>query len=254
MATYSSIVLQTIGKMAKTVTNYHLSSLNNTMRSKVIVLGIRKQRNHKSYRRSRGERTIFHKISTVINQLENWSCLNKYRSKISWIIDCRHILPVQLDSTKVKSMSVSLTQFALINCMSVINKSTDLQVELTHNKVDICSLMEMWIKRDDTSTESQICPPGYKAISVLRSNKQGGGIVIVYKDCITIWRSNTYDYPSMECTDFVASQPGLSLNMAVIYRPPDKSVLSFANDFWTIWRGTSIQQVNCYAQVTLTFM
>ena len=35
----------------------------------------------------------------------------------------------------------------------------------------------------------------------------------------------------MECTDFVVSLPGLSLNMVVIYRPPDKSVLSFANDF-----------------------
>ena len=29
----------------------------------------------------------------------------------------------------------------------------------------------------------------------------------------------------------MVSLPGLSLNMAVIYRPPDKSVLSFANDF-----------------------
>ena len=29
----------------------------------------------------------------------------------------------------------------------------------------------------------------------------------------------------------MVSLPGLSLNMAVIYRPPDKSLLSFANDF-----------------------
>ena len=35
----------------------------------------------------------------------------------------------------------------------------------------------------------------------------------------------------MECRGFAVSLPGLSLNMAVIYRPPDKSVLSFANDF-----------------------
>ena len=46
MATYSSIALWTIGKMARLVTNYHLFSLNNTLRSKVIALGIRKQRNH----------------------------------------------------------------------------------------------------------------------------------------------------------------------------------------------------------------
>ena len=142
MVTYSSIVLWTIEKMAKTVTNYHLFSLNNTMRSRLIALGIRIQRNHKSYRRSRGGRTILPMISTVINQLENWSHLNKHCSKMSWIIDCRNILPVQLDNTKVKSMSVSLSHCALINCRSVINKSADLQVELVHNKVDICSLLQ----------------------------------------------------------------------------------------------------------------
>ena len=35
----------------------------------------------------------------------------------------------------------------------------------------------------------------------------------------------------MECSDFAVSLPGLSLNMAVIYRPPDKSVHSFVSDF-----------------------
>ena len=55
-------------------------------------------------------------------------------------------------------------------------------------------------------------------------------MAIVSKDSITIWKSNTYDYSSMECMDFAVSLPGLSLNLAGIYRPPDKSVLSFAND------------------------
>ena len=128
--------------MAKTVTNYHLFSLNNTMKSKVIALGIRKQRNHKSYRRSRGGRTAFHRISTVINQLENQSHLNKHCSKMPWIIDCRNILPVQLGNTKVKSMSVSIKHCSLINCRSVVNKSADLQVKLVHNTFSICSLME----------------------------------------------------------------------------------------------------------------
>ena len=59
MATYNSTILKTIGKIAKAVTNYHLFSLNNTIRSKVIALGIRKQRNHKCYRRSRGRKNHF---------------------------------------------------------------------------------------------------------------------------------------------------------------------------------------------------
>ena len=35
----------------------------------------------------------------------------------------------------------------------------------------------------------------------------------------------------MECSDFAVSLPRLSLNIAVIYRPPDKPVCSFVNDF-----------------------
>ena len=219
MATYSSIVLSTIGKMVKTSENYHLFSLDNTMRSKVIALGIRKQRNHKSYRGTRVRGTFFHRISTITNHLEIQCHLNKHYSKMSQIIDCRNILPVQLDNTKVKSTSVSLVHFALINCRLVINKSADLKVKLVHNKVDNCSPTETWIKEDNTTTETQICPLGYEVISVQRSNKQGGGIVIVYKDSIAIWRGNTYDCSSMECTDFAGSLPGLSFNLAVICRP-----------------------------------
>ena len=35
----------------------------------------------------------------------------------------------------------------------------------------------------------------------------------------------------MECSDIAVSLLGLSLNMAVIYRPPNKLVLSFVSDF-----------------------
>ena len=184
---------------------------------------------------------LFHRISTTINQLENWSHLNKHCSKPSQIIDCRNILPIQLDNTKVKSKSVFLTHCALINYKSVINKSAYLQVELVHNKADICSIMETWIK--ENTTESQICPSGYKAISVLRSNKQGGGIAIAYKDSITIQRSNTYNYSSMECMDFAVSPPGLSLNLT------DHQINQFSAlpmTFWSVWRGTSTQQLNYY--------
>ena len=80
-----------------------------------------------------------------------------------------------------------------------MNKSTELQVELVQNRIDICSLTEPWIRDGDTASETQICPPGYKVISVPRTNRKGGAIAIVYRDSITIQRSNTYNYPTMEC-------------------------------------------------------
>ena len=160
-----------------------------------------------------------------------WRHLNICDSKTPRSIDYRNILTVQPIDTKIKLMCESQKHCALINCRSVVNKSMELQVELVKNRIDICSLTEAWIRDDDTAAETQICPPDYKAISVPRSNRQGGGIAIVYRYFITIQRSNTYDYTTMECSDFAVSLPGLSLNMAVIYRPPDKSVRSFVSDF-----------------------
>ena len=165
----ASIMLKTIGKTAKAVTNYHLLSLNNTIRSKVIVLGIRKQRNHEPYRRSRGGKSFFHRISTIVSQQNDQGHLNICDSKTPRTIDYRNILTVQLNNTKIKSMSESLIHCALINCRSVVNKSTELQVELVKNRIDICSITETWIRDDDTTAETQICLPGNNAISVLRS-------------------------------------------------------------------------------------
>ena len=247
MTTYSSIMLKTIGKISKAGTNYHLFSINKTIRSKIIALGIRKQMNNEPYRRSRGGGgSFFHRINTIVGQQKDGRHLNICGLKTPRSIAYRNILIVQPIDTKIKSMGESQIHCALINCRSVANKSTELQVELVQNRIDICSLTESWIRDGDTAAETQICPPGYKAISVPRSNRQGGGIAIVYRDFITIQRSNTYDYTTMECSDFAVSLPGLSLNMEVIYRPPDKPVCSLVNDFWIIWRGTSTQQANGY--------
>ena len=172
MASYSSIMLKSIGKISKVVTNYHLFSLNITVRSKIISLGIRKQRNNEPYRRSRGGGgAFFHKINTIVGQHNDWRHLNICGSKTPMSIDYRNILTVQPIDTKIKSMCESQIHCALINCRSVVNKSTELQVELVQNRIDICFLTETWIRDDYTAAETQICPPGYKATSVPRSNR-----------------------------------------------------------------------------------
>ena len=103
MATYSSIMLKTIGKISKAVTNNHLFSLTNTIRSKIITLGIRKQRNNEPYRRSRGGGgSFFHKINTIVGQHNDWRHLNICGSKTPRSIDYKSILTVQPIDTKVK--------------------------------------------------------------------------------------------------------------------------------------------------------
>ena len=58
LTTYSFTLLKTIGTISKIRANYHLFFLNNTIRNKVITLGIRKHKVYTPYRRSRGGSTI----------------------------------------------------------------------------------------------------------------------------------------------------------------------------------------------------
>ena len=71
MTTYCSTILKTIGKISKITTNYNRYFLNNTIRNTVIALGIKKQRIYKPCRRSRGGRTIFHRIRTMVSHLDS---------------------------------------------------------------------------------------------------------------------------------------------------------------------------------------
>ena len=76
-----------------------------------------------------------------------------------------------------------------------------------------------------------MCPPGYKVYSVPRNDRSSGGIAVTYKDSIPIKKNSVYNYISMECADFTVTLPNNTTNLSVIYRLPDKSVLSFADEF-----------------------
>ena len=70
----------------------------------------------------------------------------------------------------------------LVNCQSVVNKTQLIQTEEFTNKLNICTLMETWIKQHDKLTMHCICPLGYKYIALPRPNKMGGGIAIIHKE------------------------------------------------------------------------
>ena len=80
-------------------------------------------------------------------------------------------------------------------------------------------------------TSVQLCPPGFKVISISRKDKTGGGIAVVYKDTITVGSRATHSYSSMECSNFSVDLPMSTINLSVIYSPPNSSILAFAMDF-----------------------
>ena len=126
--------------------------------------------------------------------------------------------------------SQSSLTYALLNCRFIVNKTQDLQIELKQNMVDICALTETWIKSDDTITIKGMCPQGYTGILVSRKDKQGGGIALVNCNTHKVKLNSIYGYPTMECADFKLIESGSKTRLAVIYQPPQMSVLGFSEN------------------------
>ena len=61
--------LKLIGSLAKARENYHIFSLDNTTRSRIISTGIR--RYERPYRRSRASHNLFHHIHTIVSNQVN---------------------------------------------------------------------------------------------------------------------------------------------------------------------------------------
>ena len=92
--------------------------------------------------------------------------------------------------------------------------------------------METWMKEDDEYVLREIPPPGFKIISKPRSDgRQGGGIALIYKEYYTIndLKINT-NSQCMELSAFNLRIQDRVIDLLVIYRYPNTSVVSFCND------------------------
>ena len=119
-----------------------------------------------------------------------------------------------------------------INTQSIQNKIDQFQHYLLDNNVDICAVMETWMKEDDEYVLHEIPPPGFKIISKPRSDgRQGGGIALIYKGYYTIndLKINT-NSQCMELSAFDLRIQDRVIDLLAIYKYPNTSVVSFCND------------------------
>ena len=165
-----------------------LFSLDNITRSKIIALGIRTRRNY-IYQRFRGGRNLFHHIHALINKVGKWHSIAMTNNSLRTITHS-NLITIGAEPNNISTNRSEPKQFAiqcvLINCKSEVNKTAELRVDIITNNLDVCILTETWIRMEDSITEVQMCPPGYKVHSVPRSDRPDGGIVVIYKDSIPI--------------------------------------------------------------------
>ena len=225
--TYSTNYLKTFKKLAKPTSNYLLFTLEISTRSTIIVLGIRKTHQNRPCRRSMGGLHFFHWIHTLLTNARH----QQHASNLNLLpsINKANLKTIQLvDNTTGKSRSL---QCATINCRSIINKSANLKVEISNKNFDLCALTKTWIKEEDTIIPLALCPSGYKSISIPWQNRLGGGIAIIYRNTLSLSHNSTYNFQSMECSDFRLDLPSQCVNLAIIYRPPDRKFQQFLNEF-----------------------
>ena len=119
---------------------------------------------------------------------------------------------------------------ATINCHLIVNKTADFKVELMEHNLDVCALTETWIREGDDTTAIQLCPDGYFSVFIPREGRIRGGIAIVHKSDITLRSKLIYNYQTMECADILLDFRNILVNLCVIYRPPDTSIVAFCED------------------------
>ena len=121
----------------------------------IICLGIHKQLIGQPYRRLRAGRNMFKKIHTIVTD----HLIRPQTAKV-----CLENLANVASSSKQKSSSRHL-RLSHINARSVYNKLNNLHQYINLHNIDLCAIMEMWIREEDGLDAKELAPNGYKYIS-----------------------------------------------------------------------------------------
>ena len=188
----------------------------------------------KKYRRSRAGCRLFHCIYTWVNQVGHQATnlsTDQNRHKLTRTA-CNAINWSNLKTIDLlRSYNYpSLIQYPLVNCRSSVNKTSENKLEIVQSHLDLFALTETWIRDNDTLTETQICPPGYKAVSIPHPGRTGGGIALIYCDSLQVKRDTIYSFQTMECTNLNLSLQDKPLHLAIIYRPLGSNINTFASE------------------------
>ena len=145
-------------------------------------------------------------------------------------------LPIQ-ESAQCHNRTGYSYNCALVNYHSVINKMQTIQLEIGNKDIALCALTETWIKDDYDLKPLHICPNGYKSVSIPRSGKTGGGLVLVHKESINVTSRKCKSCNTMECADFTISLPNKTIQLGLLYKSPVVSILQFCQDLATFMKA-----------------
>ena len=113
--------------------------------------------------------------------------------------------------------------FISLNCQSVKNKILNVLNYLYESKTDIALLQETWLRQHDRSIFKQMKEFGFQSINHTREEREGGGVSILYKNNVNIYKDfhqDDYKYTTFEtilCCIVINNKSFVIVN---VYRTP----------------------------------
>ena len=106
-------------------------------------------------------------------------------------------------------------------------------------KIDLCTVTETWLKPDNIIHPKEITPPGYDILSQPKTDgRQGGGVALVYNSSIKVHNITQADQPTgLEYMNVHVKFRNKTLNLYIIYRHPNSSILQFIESLSNLLEG-----------------
>ena len=114
-----------------------------------------------------------------------------------------------------------ITNFVLINCQSICNKTTEVMQYLIENRIEIAAFTETWLSpgNEDLRLIGELELPGYKFHHKPRAAK-GGGIGALVSTAYKVKLQKSPDYPAFENIRVSIQAKSICIHLIVIYRIP----------------------------------
>ena len=132
---------------------------------------------------------------------------------------------------KTKQKTADFLKFCVINAQSSRNKANVINEFISDNSIHLTAITETWLKPDDHQISIELTPNGYDIIHIPRVGKRGGGVALIAESRFKGRKRKHPKYDTFECVTVHYELKHSKLLVASIYRPPEKPISEFLNDF-----------------------
>lgn len=149
------------------------------------------------------------------------------------------------------STAPCLTKTALFNALSVNNKSLILSDIIAEKELDLVCLTETWHSQSDGLLFNELTSSGYGLFDSPRISGRGGGIMVLFNQCLKLSQVATPQFCSFECLMLSVTAPVTTV-IVIVYRPPKTNNLFYLN--LLIWYQCALSLREYLSLGTLTSM